>query len=228
MIYRFALRPSTVLSLQKGCLVSDATAAAIVSSANPMLMGSEHQRNAWKHAGRASVDAAIHAAAGPALLAACRALPPRRRRASRDGVGEEGGGAEERVATGGAVATAGGFGELRAAHVIHCACPRAEWGTEQAPAEDVRALRRTYASCLACAARLRVPSIAFPAVGIGVCAFPAAQAAQAALAALLGDDGACWPELREVQFVFREPRALEAWLAEAAARKLRPLPRDEM
>lgn len=204
--HQFALRSAVRLSLQIGSLPSDSKAAAVVSSANKRLMGSEHQRNAWLHAGRKSVDAAIHAAAGPELLTACQALP-----SDDDGV---------RVQTGGAVAT-GAFGALCASHVIHCVSPRTAWGTERAPAGAVDALRDTYASCLACAARVRAPSIAFPAIGIGVCAFPVAQAASAALAAVEHD--AHWPELCEVQFIFLEPRALDAWLFEAAARKLQPI-----
>ena len=211
-MHRFRLSAAVELHLQRGCLLADATAgAAIVSSANSRLMGSEHQRNAWLHAGRHSVDAAIHTAAGPELLAACQALP------CRGGDTEQG----VRVPPGGAVTT-DAFGALRASHVIHCVSPRVDWGVERAPADAVQALRETYSSCLACAARVGSPSLAFPAIGIGVCSFPAAQAAEAALGAICVP-GATWPELRQVQFVFREPRALEAWLAEAKARRLRPL-----
>lgn len=122
---------------------------AIVNAANATLLGG------------GGVDGAIHRAAGPGLLAACRALPE-----GRPGV---------RCPTGEARITAG-F-ELRARHVIHTVGPVWDGGRRGEPA----LLAKCYAACLALAARHAVRSIAFPAISCGVYGFPRGLAAPIAL-----------------------------------------------
>lgn len=136
-------------------IVADLTTLAqdaIVNAANASLLGG------------GGVDGAIHRAAGPALLAACRALPER-----SPGV---------RCATGEAVITPG-FA-LAARHIIHTVGP--VWrGGEHGEAE---LLGRCYRRSLALAAEYRLASVAFPAISCGVYGYPAAQAAAVAVATL--------------------------------------------
>ncbi|MGN6382658.1 MAG: O-acetyl-ADP-ribose deacetylase [Dyella sp.] len=133
-------------------IVADLTTLAqdaIVNAANPSLLGG------------GGVDGAIHRAAGPALLAACRALPER-----SPGV---------RCATGEAVITPG-FA-LAARHIIHTVGP--VWrGGERGEAE---LLGRCYRRSLALAAEYRLASVAFPAISCGVYGYPAGAAAAVAV-----------------------------------------------
>ena len=106
----------------------------------------------------------------------------------------------------------------RARHIVHCAAPNVI-GKERADAVDVLALQRTYSNVLACARSLSLRSVALPAIGVGVNAFPADQAAAAALGACTafasgaGKKSNLTPSagLCEIQFWFREQRALLAW-----------------
>jgi O-acetyl-ADP-ribose deacetylase (regulator of RNase III) len=107
-------------------------------------------------AGGGGVDGAIHRAAGPELLAACRAI----------------GGCP----TGGAVATPG-FA-LRARHVIHAVGPVWRGGGE---GED-ELLAGCYRAVLALAEELGATSLAFPCISTGVYRFPAQRAARIAVA----------------------------------------------
>ena len=125
---------------------------AIVNAANPGLLGG------------GGVDGAIHRAAGPALLAACRAIPE-----VTPGV---------RCRTGEARITPG-F-SLPARYVIHTVGPI--WhGGHHGEAGD---LASCYRACIALAVEHDLNSIGFPAISCGVYGYPPDQAAKVAIATL--------------------------------------------
>jgi O-acetyl-ADP-ribose deacetylase (regulator of RNase III) len=116
---------------------------AIVNAANESLLGG------------GGVDGAIHAAAGPELLAECRTI----------------GGCP----TGEARIT-GGHG-LAAGHVIHTVGPVWQGGGEN----EESLLAGCYRNSLELARDNRLRTIAFPAISTGVYRFPAARAAEIAV-----------------------------------------------
>ena len=122
---------------------------AIVNAANSSLMGG------------GGVDGAIHAAAGPALLDACREV---RRTRYPDG-----------LPTGRAVAT--GAGQLDARFVIHTVGPK-HWEHSDGGSE---LLAECHTNCLAEARRVGAASVAFPAISCGVYGWMPEQAAPIAI-----------------------------------------------
>lgn len=126
---------------------------AIVNAANEALLGG------------GGVDGAIHRAAGPRLLEACRALAE-----VRPGV---------RCPTGEARITPG-F-ELPAQHVIHTVGPVWRGGDHDEP----ELLSTCHRNTLALAREQDIDSIAFPAISCGVYGYPRAAAAAIALTALV-------------------------------------------
>ena len=138
----------TRLTVQHGD-ITRLEADAIVNAANELMLGG------------GGVDGAIHAAAGPRLLAACRAVEEVRR-----GV---------RCPTGEARITPA-F-DLRAKHVIHAVGPIWRGGGH---AED-RLLAACYRASLELAESHSLQSIAFPAISCGVFRFPVRRAAAIAV-----------------------------------------------
>ncbi|MDJ0354838.1 O-acetyl-ADP-ribose deacetylase [Paenarthrobacter sp. PH39-S1] len=124
---------------------------AVVNAADSALMGG------------GGVDGAIHRAAGPELLAACREL---RRTMLPDG-----------LPVGAAVATKG-F-RLPAQWVIHTVGPNLHAGQD-----DPALLTSCFTESLRLAARLRARSLAFPAVSAGIYGWPAGQVAALAFDAV--------------------------------------------
>jgi O-acetyl-ADP-ribose deacetylase len=141
---------------------------AIVNAANSSLLGG------------GGVDAAIHRAAGPELLAECRLL----------------GGCD----TGDAKAT--GAGRLHARHVIHTVGP--VWrGGRRGEAELLASCHRRS---LGLAAELGCRSVAFPAISTGIYGYPLELAADVAVAAVRE---AAAPPVELVRFVLFSDDAFE-------------------
>ena len=134
------------------CLQGDLTQRsvdAIVNAANEAL------------AGGSGVDGAIHAAAGPELLAECRRRYP-------DG-----------CPTGQARITAG-FG-LSSRHVIHTVGPIWRGGNHG----EAELLASCYRESMRLAASQHLSSIAFPAISTGAYGYPVEEAATVTMRALL-------------------------------------------
>jgi O-acetyl-ADP-ribose deacetylase (regulator of RNase III) len=124
--------------------------AAIVNAANEWMLGG------------GGVDGAIHAAAGPELLAACAAVP-QVRPGIRCPIGEA------RITPGFA---------LPARYVIHTVGPRWHGGVRGEP----ELLAACYRSSLTLAAAHAVRSIAFPAISTGAFGYPLRDACRIAVA----------------------------------------------
>ncbi|QDW61845.1 O-acetyl-ADP-ribose deacetylase [Oerskovia sp. KBS0722] len=162
----------------------------IVNAANSSLLGG------------GGVDGAIHAAAGPRLLDACREL---RRTTLPDG-----------LAVGEAVATPG-F-DLTARWVVHTVGPDRHRGQT-----DPALLASCFTRSLDVAADLGATSVAFPAVSAGVYGWDGDEVARVAVAAVRawgadGDRGVA--DVRFVLFGERLLRAFEAALAPGDARPI--------
>jgi O-acetyl-ADP-ribose deacetylase (regulator of RNase III) len=160
------------------------TTDAIANAANEGLLGG------------GGVDGAIHRAAGPALLAACREL----KKTLPGG----------RLAPGLAVATPG-FG-LPARFVIHCVGPVYDDDPSGAP----RVLASCFKRALALCREMGLRSVAFPAISTGIYGYPIPLAADVSVRAIRddlqgrGDEGP--PTVKMVLF---DDRAFTAFAAAA-------------
>ena len=147
---------------------------AVVNAANERMLGG------------GGVDGALHRAAGPRLLEACRAIAE-----VRPGV---------RCPTGEARITPG-FA-LAAPWVIHTVGPVYEDAERSAPI-----LCAAYRSSLDLALSRGLSSIAFPAISCGVFGYPLDEAAPLAIETCRRFGSG----LREIQFVLFDDAPLEAW-----------------
>ncbi len=149
---------------------------AVVNAANAML------------AGGGGVDGAIHAAAGPALPPACRAIIA----------------ARGRVEAGSAAITPG-FG-LAARFIIHAVGPI--WhGGERGEAEE---LASAYRACLALCREQALESVAFPAISCGAYGYPVELAAPIALNELAKGVSEGW--VKQAWMVLYSQDAYQTWL----------------
>ncbi|MEN8214732.1 MAG: O-acetyl-ADP-ribose deacetylase [Pseudomonadota bacterium] len=142
-----------MLSLNQGDITT-ADVDVIVNAANPAMLGG------------GGVDGAIHRAAGPALLKACRQV------IAVNGI---------RCPIGEARITPAG--RLKASYVIHTVGPR--YGIDDHPAA---LLRNAYRNSLQLALENHCESIAFPAISCGVYGYPMDEAAEVALRECLKEE----------------------------------------
>jgi O-acetyl-ADP-ribose deacetylase (regulator of RNase III) len=180
MDHRFEVGDAAIV-LAEGDLTRETT-DAIVNAANRALLGG------------GGVDGAIHRAAGPELLAACRQV-----KATLPG---------GLLFTGKAVATPG-F-RLPARHVIHVVGPIYDDDRGAAPGR----LASCYTEALALCRTLGAASVAFPAVSTGVYGYPLAAAAKVSLTALR-DDLRVHGSPKLVRVVLFGETALSAFVAAA-------------
>ena len=150
---------------------------AVVNAANHTILGG------------GGVDGAIHRAAGPKLLEACRRV---RRTTFREG-----------LPTGEAVATIGG--DLPARWVIHTVGPT--WATT---IDKSDLLASCHTRSLAVADEVGARTVAFPAISTGAYRWPMDDAARIALAAV----AAATTRVEEVRFVLHDQRAYDVFAAE--------------
>ncbi len=149
---------------------------AIVNAANETLLGG------------GGVDGAIHRAAGPELLAACRAIPETQ--------------PNVRCPTGQARITPGFC--LPAKHVIHTVGPVWRGGARNEP----NLLRGCYEQSLTLAAKQHLTSIAFPAISCGAFGYPLQQACQTAVQSIRNFSDI--EQLQTVTLVAFDARVLQA------------------
>src|SRR6188768_656819 len=131
--------------------------------------------------GGGGVDGAVHAAGGPEILEACREI---RAKQYPDG-----------LPVGKSVITPGG--QLAARHVIHTVGPI--YGKHDG--EEAKLLSDSYRGAIRLAASHGLKTIAFPAISTGIYAYPKAEAAKIARAAVetaLRE----FPQIEEVRMVF--------------------------
>ncbi|MFO7562338.1 MAG: O-acetyl-ADP-ribose deacetylase [Enhygromyxa sp.] len=158
--------------------ITKAQVDAIVNAANPVMLGG------------GGVDGAIHEAAGPELLEACRRIPATRGIRCPFG--------EARITPGFA---------LPARHVIHTVGP-----IYRRDPDPEATLRSAYAASLGLARDHGLESVAFPAISTGAYGFPLEPAARIALTTARAD----WGSVEEVRFVLFTAQVFEAFAKIAA------------
>jgi O-acetyl-ADP-ribose deacetylase (regulator of RNase III) len=158
--------------------ITEEDADAIVNAANQTLLGG------------GGVDGAIHRAAGPELLAACREIggcPSGEARLTR------------------------GY-RLKARYVLHAVGPIYRDGQSGEP----ELLASAYTNCLALARAHQLKTVAFPAISCGVYGYPLEDAARIALGSVLAELEA-HRELEQVRFVLFSQPVLKAFSQALAA-----------
>jgi O-acetyl-ADP-ribose deacetylase (regulator of RNase III) len=181
-VERYALTPTCTLVLERGDLTKT-SADAIVNAANEAMLGG------------GGVDGAIHRAAGPALVEACRRIPEVR--------------SGSRCPTGEARITPG-F-DLPACHVIHTVGPIYHSAGVSGPQ-----LESAYRSSLGLANEHGLWSVAVPAISCGVFGYPLREAALVALETCRAHA----ETIEEIRFVLFSKLAFEAWGSAVDAIKL--------
>ncbi len=167
---------AAVVSIRRGDLTQQEV-DAIVNAANERMLGG------------GGVDGAIHRAAGPRLLEACREVPE-----LRPGI---------RCPTGQARITPGFL--LRARYVIHTVGP-----VYAARSVDAELLGSAFRASLTLTVEHQLRSIAFPAISCGVYGYPACEAARVARLVL---EERSW-SLDEIRFVLFSEDVFDAWRSE--------------
>ena len=157
--------------------ITTAEVDAVVNAANHTMLGG------------GGVDGAIHRAAGPKLLEACRRV---RKTTFREG-----------LPTGEAVATIAG--DLPARWVIHTVGP-----TWAKTIDKSGLLASCHTRSLAVADEVGARTVAFPAISTGAYHWPMDDAARIALTAVRG----ATTDVEEVRFVLRDQRAYDVFAAE--------------
>lgn len=147
--------------------ITRALADAIVNAANPTMLGG------------GGVDGAIHRAAGPELLAACRQVPLTDRGRCPFG--------EARITI---------AGNLSAKYVIHTAGPIYSQSEEPAAV-----LASSYRSAMRLALDNGCQSVAFPAISCGVYGYPLREAAEIAVAVCAEDE---FKQLEKTFYLFSD------------------------
>ena len=131
--------------------ITQASVDAVVNAANSIMLGG------------GGVDGAIHKAAGPELLEACKKVKP------ENGI---------RCPTGEARIT--DAGNLKAKYVIHTVGPVYS-GSDR----DKELLKNSYNNSLALAAQNGIKSISFPAISTGIFGYPLKEAAAEAISTVI-------------------------------------------
>ncbi|RDX72312.1 Xhypothetical protein, partial [Mucuna pruriens] len=180
-VVRFPLSASSDLVIQIGDITKwsiDGSTDAIVNPANERMLGG------------GGADGAIHRAAGPQLVEACRAVP-----SVRPGV---------RCPTGEARITPGFM--LPASHVIHTVGP-----IYSAHSNPAASLASAYRNTLRVAKESNIQYIAFTAISCGVYGYPYDEAATVAISTIKE-----FPkDFKEVHFVLFSPDIYDIWLKKA-------------
>ncbi|XP_042425119.1 macro domain-containing protein VPA0103-like isoform X4 [Zingiber officinale] len=181
-VITFQFSPLSVLKIQKGDITEwsvDGSTDAIVNAANEQMLGG------------GGVDGAIHRAAGPELLDACRKVPEVRR-----GV---------RCPTGEARITPA-F-QLPVSHVIHTVGPI--YDVDEHPEVS---LSNAYRNSLKLAKENNIQYIAFPAISCGVYRYPSKEASRIAISVLKEFPDA----FKEIHFVLFSDELYGVWLESAS------------
>ncbi|WJX16485.1 hypothetical protein P8452_06505 [Trifolium repens] len=177
-VVRFPLSSSNALIIQRGDITKwsiDGSTDAIVNPANERMLGG------------GGADGAIHRAAGPDLVRACRNVPE-----VRPGV---------RCPTGEARITPGFL--LPASHVIHTVGPI--YDVDSNPAAS---LASAYRNSLRVAKENSIQYIAFPAISCGVYGYPYDEAATVAISTIKEFQN----DFKEVHFVLFASDIYDSWL----------------
>jgi O-acetyl-ADP-ribose deacetylase (regulator of RNase III) len=182
----YKLTPTTKLFIRRGDITTFTGdgICAIVNAANERMLGG------------GGVDGAIHRAAGPELLEACKAVPMPA--------------SAIRCPTGEARITPGNFGLLKVNHIIHTVGPIYENEERSAPL-----LKDSYRSSMVLANENKVHSIAFPAISCGVYGYPLHTGAKIALETVQEEAAGGESSVKEVHFYLFGEKEVMAWVDEA-------------